>query len=75
VAFLEQILMQLKAEGYIESCRGKHGGYLLARPLENICIGQVIRVIDARLLRFHVSAKPRMNAELARPKNIADCEC
>ena len=30
VAFLEQILMQLKAEGYIESRRGKHGGYLLA---------------------------------------------
>jgi Rrf2 family protein len=49
VAFLEQILMQLKAEGYIESRRGKHGGYLLARPLENICIGQVIRVIDGPL--------------------------
>jgi len=46
VTFLEQILMQLKAAGYLEGRRGKLGGYLLARPPENICIGQVIRVID-----------------------------
>jgi Rrf2 family protein len=49
VKFLEQILMQLKAAGYLESRRGKHGGYLLARPPENICIGQVIRLIDGPL--------------------------
>ena len=49
VAFLEQILMQLREAGYIESRRGKLGGYLLARPLENICIGQVIRLIDGPL--------------------------
>ena len=49
VAFLEQILMQLREAGYIESRRGKLGGYLLARPPENICIGQVIRLIDGPL--------------------------
>jgi len=47
--FLEQILMQLKAAGYLESRRGKHGGYLLARPPENISIGQVARLIDGPL--------------------------
>jgi Rrf2 family protein len=49
VKFLEQILMQLRDAGYIESRRGKLGGYLLARPAENICIGQVIRLIDGPL--------------------------
>ena len=49
VKFLEQILMQLKTGGYLESRRGKHGGYLLALPSENICIGQVIRLIDGPL--------------------------
>jgi Rrf2 family protein len=49
IKFLEQILMQLKAADYLESRRGKHGGYLLARPPENICIGQVIRLIDGPL--------------------------
>ncbi len=49
VKFLEQILMQLKAGGYLESRRGKHGGYLLALPPEKIFIGQVIRLIDGPL--------------------------
>jgi Rrf2 family protein len=49
VKFLEQILMQLKSAGYLESRRGKHGGYLLARPPENISIGQVIRLVDGPL--------------------------
>jgi Rrf2 family protein len=49
VKFLEQILMQLKAAGYLESKRGKHGGYLLARPPEDIRIGQVVRLIDGPL--------------------------
>ena len=49
IKFLEQILMQLKAAGYFESRRGKHGGYLLARPPENISIGQVARLIDGPL--------------------------
>lgn len=49
IKFLEQILMQLKAAGYLESRRGKHGGYMLARPPENICIGQVARLIDGPL--------------------------
>src|SRR6201982_3373634 len=41
--------MQLKAAGYLQSRRGKHGGYLLARPPEDICIGEVIRLIDGPL--------------------------
>jgi Rrf2 family protein len=49
VKFLEQILMQLKAAGYLESKRGKHGGYLLARRPEDIQIGQVVRLIDGPL--------------------------
>jgi Rrf2 family protein len=49
IKFLEQILMQLKAAGYLESRRGKHGGYLLARPPENISVGQVARLIDGPL--------------------------
>ena len=49
IKFLEQILMQLKAAGYLESRRGKHGGYLLARPPENISVGQVVRLIEGPL--------------------------
>lgn len=49
IKFLEQILMQLKEAGYIESKRGKRGGYFLAVPPKRVKVGQVIRLIDGPL--------------------------
>ncbi len=49
IKFLEQILMQLKEAGYIDSKRGKLGGYYLLMPAERIRFGQVIRLIDGPL--------------------------
>src|SRR5213075_3384466 len=49
VKFLEQIFMQLKAAGYVESKRGKFGGYSLAKRMERIRFGAVIRLIDGPL--------------------------
>ncbi len=49
VKFLEQILMQLREAGYIETKRGKGGGYFLAKPPKEIRFGQVIRLIDGPL--------------------------
>ena len=46
IKFLEQILLDLKRGGFVESRRGKIGGYLLAKPAEKIKLGQVIRFID-----------------------------
>src|SRR6266496_4478872 len=49
VKFLEQILQALKEAGFIESARGKFGGYRLAKPMREITIGQVVRLIDGPL--------------------------
>lgn len=49
IKFLEAILVQLKAEGLLDSKRGKHGGYFLARPMDTIRIGNVIRKIEGPL--------------------------
>src|ERR1700709_419694 len=49
VKFLEQILTQLRGAGYIETKRGKAGGYFLAKPPKDIRLGQVIRLIDGPL--------------------------
>jgi len=46
IKFLEQILLELKKGGFVESRRGKIGGYLLARQPSQIKLGQVIRFID-----------------------------
>jgi Rrf2 family protein len=44
--FLVQILLQLKGAGLVASIRGAAGGYQLARPPEEISLGDVINVID-----------------------------
>jgi len=44
--FLEQILLDLKRGGFVESRRGKVGGYFLARAPAKIRLGEVIRFID-----------------------------
>ena len=44
--FLEQILLEMKKERLVESRRGKQGGYLLARPADDITFGEVLRLID-----------------------------
>jgi len=49
VKFLEQILTQLKTAGYVESKRGKLGGYSLAKRMDRVRFGAVIRLIDGPL--------------------------
>ena len=49
VKFLEQIFLQLRQAGWIESKRGKQGGYLLAVPASEILFGDVIRLLDGPL--------------------------
>lgn len=43
--YLVQILLELKNHGLVSSQRGKDGGYLLAKPPEDISWGDVIRCI------------------------------
>jgi Rrf2 family protein len=44
--FLEQILLLLKAAGYISSRRGRDGGYELLKPADLIYIGPMLRAVD-----------------------------
>ncbi|MFN0207102.1 MAG: RrF2 family transcriptional regulator [Planctomycetota bacterium] len=56
-AFLEQILLQLREAGFIESRRGKSGGYTFAKDPTNITIGDVVRVIDGPLAPIRCVSK------------------
>ena len=47
--FLENILMQLRHAGLVESRRGADGGYRLARPASEVTLADVIRAIDGPL--------------------------
>jgi Rrf2 family protein len=47
--FLEQILLDLKHHGLVQSRRGRSGGYALLKPAAEISFGQVVRIIDGSL--------------------------
>ncbi len=47
--FLENILLQLKQSGILQSVRGKEGGYLLARPASLVTVGDVLRAVEGPL--------------------------
>ena len=44
--FLEQVLLDLKRGGFVESKRGKFGGYFLAQAPSQIKLGEVIRFMN-----------------------------
>jgi Rrf2 family protein len=47
--FLEAILLDLKRHGFLQSKKGKGGGYALSRRPSDITVGQVIRVLEGPL--------------------------
>jgi Rrf2 family protein len=51
--FLEQIMLELKARGWVKSMAGVRGGYVLARRPERIAMGEVVRYFDGILAPIH----------------------
>ena len=47
--FLEQIMLDLKAQGWVDSVAGIRGGYVLARSPDKITMGEVVRHFDGIL--------------------------
>ena len=44
--YLEQVLLELKRAGFLESRRGSAGGYRLGRPPDQVTVGEVLRAVD-----------------------------
>jgi Rrf2 family protein len=49
VKFLEQVMTQLRAGGFVISTRGRLGGYRLSRTPDRIYVGEISRQIDGPL--------------------------
>ncbi len=47
--FLENILTDLRHAGIVRAQRGAEGGYWLAKPAEDVRLGDVIRAVDGPL--------------------------
>lgn len=47
--YLEQLMSKLKKAEIIKSIRGAGGGYTLAKPIEEISIGDVLRALEGNI--------------------------
>lgn len=45
-AYVDQIFQRLRHAGLVDSQRGAHGGYHLARPASGITLGMMMRAVD-----------------------------
>jgi len=48
--YLEQILLALKGAGLVRSKRGVGGGYVLARPPDEITLSQIVSAVDGPIV-------------------------
>jgi Rrf2 family protein len=55
--FLDTILGELRNAGFVNSKKGKGGGYTLAKPAHEIHIGHIIRVLDGPLAPIQCASK------------------
>ncbi len=51
--FLEQIMLALKSQGWVDSSAGIRGGYFLAKSPTKITMGEVVRHFDGILAPIH----------------------
>ena len=56
--YVEQILLRLRRAGVITSTRGAHGGYMLARPPQEISIRSVIHASELETFDLHCLSHP-----------------
>jgi Rrf2 family protein len=57
--FLDAILGELRNAGFVQSRKGKGGGYRLARLPEDIRIGSIVRVLDGPLAPYPCASRTR----------------
>ena len=46
VKYLEQLIIPLKKAHFIKSVRGPKGGHMLAKPPEEITVGDIVRILE-----------------------------
>ena len=49
VKYLEQVIVPLRTAGLVKSVRGSKGGYSLAKPPSEICLNDLIEILEGPL--------------------------
>lgn len=76
--FLEQIFQELKRVGIVASKRGPQGGYTLAKPADEIRLGDIVRALEGPMalsdgkLAAHCRQKPAIETHKVTESVLGD---
>jgi Rrf2 family protein len=62
LAYLEHLAARLRKAGLVESRRGARGGYLLARPAEEISMAEVVEALEGSIAPIECISEGRRRA-------------
>jgi Rrf2 family protein len=68
--YVEQIMLKLRRAAIVKSTRGAHGGYVLARPSDEITVHDVISAAEHSTFEVHCTSHP---VEEARCSSAHEC--
>jgi Rrf2 family cysteine metabolism transcriptional repressor len=72
LAYLEHLVARLRRAGLVESRRGAHGGYLLAREPAQITMAEVVEALEGRIAPIEcISSSPDGTIRCARESDPA----
>jgi len=66
LAYLEQLVGELRRGGLVEGTRGVRGGYRLARAPEAITVGEVYRILEGEVAPVDCTAEDYLPGSCAR---------
>ena len=67
-AYLESIATKLRKHGYLKSYKGAGGGYCLTQGIEDITIGEIMRLMETTYFQVHCTTDAEKTCE-----NYKDC--
>ena len=76
LAYLEHLVQRLRKAGLVESRRGAHGGYTLARGADSITMAEVVRALEGDIAPIEcISADPDGTLVCIRDGQIGHDPC
>ena len=58
--YLEQVIVPLRTAGLVKSVRGSKGGYLLAKPPSEVCLKDLVEILDGPIHLIECLNDPRV---------------
>jgi len=58
--YLEQVIVPLRTAGLIKSVRGSKGGYLLAKPPSEICLNDLVEILEGPIDLIECLKNPKV---------------